>query len=95
MYCEKCGDYLMRINMDDEERKQCLCKEFTVIDENGEEYSIGAMNTEDAALRYAEKTNCECDYYLMNASVEITINDQRFKISAEPDVCYSAEEIKS
>jgi len=95
MFCEKCGKYLMRIHIDGEERKQCLCKEFTIIDEGGEEHSIGAMNTEDAALKYAEKSNCEGDYYLMNESAEITVNDERFKISAEPDVYYSAEALKS
>ena len=91
MFCEKCGDYLLRLNLGSEERRECPCKEFKIIDEDGEEHSIHAKNTEDAALNYAEKSNSECDYYLMNESVEITVNDERFKISAEPDVHYSAE----
>jgi len=85
--CPKCHDY--RFN----DVKECHCKEFVVIDKDGEEHKVQAMDSEGAALKYAEKSNTEGDYYLMNESVEITVNDTKYRISAEPDVHYSADEI--
>lgn len=52
----------------------------------------------DAALKYAEYYNSNCDYSLMNDTVEITVvrNDVKkiFKISAEQSIDYSADEVE-
>ena len=86
--CNKCGDY--RFN----DVAKCHCHPFTIIDEDGEEHSdIYAMSAESAALKYAENSNVEGDYYLMDQSVTITVNEVKFEISAEPDIHYSATEI--
>lgn len=83
--CKKCKEY--RWSMVEE----CHCKKFEIIDENGDECeAIYAMDEEGAALKYAEKSNTEGDYYLMNESVEIEVGGKKFRISAEPDVHYSA-----
>lgn len=42
-------------------------------------------------LKYAEESKNNGDYYLMNKTVEITVNGKPFPVSAEPDVHYSAE----
>jgi len=86
--CDKCGKYrLDRVT-------KCHCKLFAIINEDGDEYERYAMDEEDAALEYAERSNCENDYYLMDDSVVITVNGKKFRISAEPDVLYDAEELE-
>ena len=73
---------------------ECRCKEFNVVDENGETISVWASGNEyDAALKYAEDSNVENDYYLMDCPVDILVNGKAFRISAEPDVHYSANEL--
>lgn len=85
--CEKCGGTRFSTV------KECCCVQFTVIDEDGDDYKVYAMDKEDAALKFAEKSNSECDYYLMNESVVIEVEGVKFEISAEPDIQYSAFEI--
>lgn len=80
--CDKCNDYGWK--------QPCMCKPFDVIDEDGEEYTVYSLGEEDAALKFAKSSNEEGDYYLMNESVEITVNGSEYSISAEPDVHYSA-----
>jgi len=87
--CPKCGEY--RFNT----VAVCRCKVFKVIDEDGEEHAVHAMDEEGAALKYAERSNTEGDYYLMNESAEISVNGKKFRISAEPDVHYSANEVRN
>jgi hypothetical protein len=84
--CNKCNQY--RWSTVD----KCECKEFKIIDEDEEEHSIYAMDEHDAALKYAEKSNIDGDYYLMDESVSIQIGDKTFSIGAEPDIHYSATE---
>ena len=92
--CEKCGEYRFS------DVKKCWCKEFTIFNEDEEEYgNLYAMDFHDAALKYAEKSNVESDYYLMENSVEIKVVDmdgttQKFNIGAEPDVYYSAQPVE-
>ena len=85
-FCKKCGDYRF------DTVGKCHCKEFTVIDEDGEEYSVYGMTDEGAALKYAEESNVDGDYYLMNESVEVSVNGKVFNIGAEPDIHYWARE---
>ena len=85
--CEKCKEYHFS------PVKECRCKSFTVIDEDGEEHEVQAMDEEDAALKFAEESNVKGDYYLMNETVEITVDGRKFCIGAEPDIHYSASEI--
>lgn len=88
--CPKCGDFFYR--------KECACRPFYVFDEDGDEHEVHAFDAYFAALKYAQDSN-ECnDYYLMDNPVEITVKDgdelKKFRISAEPDVHYSAHEIR-
>jgi len=83
--CDKCGACFM-VEID-----KCPCKEFKIVDEGGDEHTVWARDERRAALKYAEVSNEERDYYLMNETVEITVNGEDYKISAEPDVHYSAE----
>lgn len=86
--CNKCGDY--RINPEN-----CNCKAFEIIDKDGEEcHPVYAIDEEEAALKFAETSNSEGDYYLMNESVVINVNGIEFNISAEPDIHYSAFKVK-
>jgi len=85
--CPKCNKYKFSTV------KQCACKPFTVINEDGDEYEVYAMDKEDAALKYAEKSNEENEYYLLESSVIVTIDGDQFEISAEPSINYSANEI--
>ena len=84
--CEKCGDYSFSTDV-----LPHHCESFIIFDEDGEEHEIHASNEEDAALKYAERSNPENDYYLMEGPVVITINDNKYKIMAEPDIFYSTE----
>ena len=87
-FCKNCGDYNLYSGT-----KNCGCKPFTIIDEDGEEYSQHGMDEQDAAVKFAKSYNEEGDYCLMNESMEITVNGKKFNISAEPDIYYGASEI--
>jgi hypothetical protein len=84
-FCTKCGSYIFRGN-------KCACIAFTVTDEDGEEHEIFASSDHEAALKYAEKSNVENDYYLLDESVGVAVNGKEFTISAEQDIQYSASE---
>ena len=85
--CTKCNEYRFGNVI------KCNCQPFTIIDEDGEEHEIYGISEEDAALKYAEESNVEGEYYLMNESVTIEVNSKKFVISAEPDIHYSAREV--
>ncbi len=87
-WCKKCGD-TMFIPFGGK-AEECDCREIFIIDEDGEEHSLYARHAEAAALKYAEESNTNGDYYLMNETVEITVDGKPFSIGAEPDVHYSA-----
>lgn len=89
--CQKCGDFKLDSFG---EKNKCNCKPFTVVDEDGEDHEVFSISERQAALKYAEDSNTNGDYYLMNDSVDITVNGKPYRISAEPDVHYSANEIK-
>lgn len=81
--CEDCGS--LRFN-----DKSCPCIAFTVIDEEGEDHTVFGVSKDDAATKFAEWSNVNGDYHLMNESVEITVDGEAFVISAEPEIHYSA-----
>lgn len=83
--CQKCKNWTFATG--------CMCKSFTVIDEDGQELEFHAHDEQDAALAYAEETNVSCDYYLMNSEETVTVNGKKFVISAEPSVSYHANEV--
>jgi hypothetical protein len=87
--CKNCGEYNLYSG-----KKDCGCKGFTIIDEDGEEYQQYGFNKEDAAIKFAKSYNEEGDYCLMNETMEITVDGTKFEISAEPDVYYGVSEIK-
>ena len=55
--------------------------------------TIRAMDSEDAALKFAQEYNENNDYYLMDSEAKININGTDFLITAKPDVHYSASKI--
>ena len=83
--CKRCGEYQIYAD--------CGCSEFSLITEEGEECTIFAIDEQAAALKYAQRSNENGDYYLMNDSVEIYVSGKKFMIGAEPDIHYSAREI--
>jgi len=85
--CKKCNEY--RFN----DTQVCSCKEFSIIDHEGDDFKIQAINEEDAAVKFAKQSNENNDYYLINSEAEIKVNEQEFLISAQPDVYYSARKI--
>lgn len=58
---------------------------------------IRATNHEDAARGFAQYYNTQCDYCLMNETIEVKVEKdgvvKYFKVGAEPDVYYSSSEI--
>ncbi len=85
--CQRCNDYSFN-------HLNCKCKPFDIIDEDGEEHEpVYALDEQDAAVKFAEMANIEGEYYLMNDTVEITVNGSVYRIGAEPDVNYSADKI--
>jgi len=89
-YCENCGDLLF--NKFGGESRECKCQPFLIIDEEGEEHTVNALDAKDAALVFARKSNEEGDNYLLLCKhVNITVNGKSFRITAEPDVQYAAK----
>ena len=84
--CEKCKEYSWS-------GKPCNCKPFQVIDEDGEEYEIYANHEEAAALEFARQYNEDGEYLLMNEEMEITVNKNKYIVSAEPDIHYSSKKL--
>ena len=83
--CNRCNEYSLH--------EECYCRLFKIEDEDGEIHEIYTNGTEhSAALKYAEKSNIDHEYYLVDNSVEIKVNGKKFVISAEPDIHYGAEE---
>lgn len=89
--CSRCNELMFRSFTG--KSPKCGCKEFIIIDEDGEEWPTFAHCEHSAALKYAEKSNQDGDYYLMNETAQITVDGKSFSISAEPDVYYSASEV--
>ena len=84
--CSRCKDFTFVSD------PKCSCEEYKIIDEDGEEHEVWAVNDHSAAVKFAEWSNVEGDYHLMNETVEITVNGKAFNISAEPEIYYSARE---
>ncbi len=90
MFCEKCKEYVFegmgcKVN--------CTCKDFIIIDEDGGEHTVRAKTEYSAAIQYAKDANTGGDYYLMDDSVEITVNGTKYSIGAEQSIEYSANRL--
>ena len=83
--CSKCEGYRFS------KVEVCHCKLFKVIGRDGDNYDVYAMDSESAALKFAEESNENGDYYLMGESAIIEVDGVKFEIGAEPDIHYSAE----
>lgn len=91
--CDKCEEY--RLNP----LTPCRCKEFIVTCDDGENHTVHAVDDYFAALAFAKKFNENGDYGLMDETMTIEVNGRdgnikKFYVSAEPDIHYSASEIK-
>ncbi len=80
--CKKCDKNLTK------HVPKCGCEAFKVVDKDGKEYDQYADTRLIAAFKCAEKTN-----NLIDSHAEITVNGQRYKISAKKIVSYSAIEV--
>jgi len=83
-FCKKCGNYVF---------EPCKCKSFKVIDDDGEEREIYANHEEAAALEFARLYNENGDYALMNDTIEITVDGNKYCVGAEPDIYYSSTKL--
>jgi len=89
--CEKCGRYNFS-------NGGCRCKRFTVVHDYGDK-EIWAVDEEEAALEYARYYNEESgECSLMNDEIEVEViaesgDSKKFKVGAEPDIYYSADEV--
>ena len=81
--CPRCNDLVYGT-------RQCQCEPFEIIDQDGDEHTVYAFDEWNAALAWAKDSNEGNDYYLMEQSVDITVNGTVFCVSAEPDIHYSA-----
>lgn len=80
--CKKCHEFRFATD--------CHCEKFVVVNEDGEERNIFALDEEAAAISYAKIYNEGGDYDLMGSSIEIEVNGKKYSISAEADIYYSA-----
>ena len=87
--CNRCKEFYLS-PLDAE---SCRCKKFTIVNEDDDDYEVWANDEWLAALKYAETSNEENEYYLMDESVDISVNGKAYRVSAEPDVHYSAKVI--
>lgn len=87
--CKKCNAFVS------DSVSKCICKQFFIINEEDDEYSVYAYDEEGAATIYAKRANSEGDGYLIDNKVEITVNSIPFSISAEADVRFYADKIKN
>ncbi len=91
-YCERCSNYYNRAFNQNE--KKCPCQPFTIFNEDGEEWGvIFEIDAYSAAIKYAEKSNVENEYYLINKSVEITVGGEKFSVGSESDINNSARPV--
>ncbi len=86
-FCKKCHAYIWSGN------DGCPCKPYAITCEDGEDYIVYEKDEHSAAKKYAEQSNVEGDYYLMDGSVKIKVNGNLYRISAEPDIYYCADPI--
>ena len=87
--CKKCGEYKFPNKFSNV--GVCHCKVFKIIDRDGDDHDVYAIDATGAALKFAEKSNENGDYYLMGESAVIDVDGRKFRISAEPDIYYSAD----
>ena len=85
--CEKCGTHCL------DNATKCNCKKFCIVTEDGEQTIVFADDKESAALNYAEKSNNENDQYLIGSQEDILVNGNAFRIGAEADIYYLADEL--
>lgn len=91
-FCEECNDF----HYGDSHKP-----EFNVYNEDylGDEPKVfRAADFESAAIKFGEYYNSNGDYPLMNETIEVKVEkdgiSKTFNVSAEPDIYYSASEIK-
>ena len=97
-YCDKCHTIYHYTRFNSEPVTKCNCVLYE-IELDGEDYEQYAISPYDAAMKFAEDYNVEGEYCLMNEEELIVVKspdgtETEFNISAEPDVHYSATEIK-
>lgn len=88
-WCKKgCGKLLR-------DPDNCRCTLFDVTDEDGDSLQIWAIDAESAAEKYGEETDAPNDNYILDSpdGVVVTILDQKYRITAEPSIDYSASEV--
>ena len=82
--CERCKNYVF---------EKCNCQLFIIIDEDEETHEVYANTEETAALEFARQYNEDGEYLLMNETMVININDNKYCVGAEPDVHYSCKKL--
>jgi len=92
-YCKECKDF----HYDNEPHIPEYFVRYE--DYTGDDWTkVNSHSHYDAALKFAEDYNVNCDYVLMNDAIEVEVKDskgviEKYKVSAEASVDYSATEI--
>ena len=85
--CDKCKEHCL------DSTEECTCKRFYVVDEDGEQSIVFAHDKESAALKFAKELNTDGDQYLINSHEDILVNGNAFRISAEANISYLANQL--
>ena len=85
--CERCGEHCL------DSTEEYTCKKFHIIDEDGERTIVFAHDKESAALKFAKELNTNGDQYLINSHEDILVNGNAFRISAEANISYLANQL--
>lgn len=79
--CGKCEDFHLT--------KTCNCEQYIVVDEDGGEHPIYALDAEKAVEKFAEIHNKETEYSLLNSQVTVSVLGVNYYVSAYEDIVYS------
>jgi len=91
--CDRCDEFIFP-SFKEVAGVECSCIEFLIVDDDGEEHEIFANHADDAAIKFATDYNENCGYLLIGNEMKITVDGVPYVISAEADVCYSAEAMR-
>ncbi|MCY9872952.1 hypothetical protein [Vibrio barjaei] len=85
--CEKCNSLIFP-NFTGRDHQ---CEEFIIITEDGEEHSQYGSSVDVAIGKFAESYSEENENHLLDNPETITVNGEKYKISAEATIIYRSE----
>lgn len=85
--CDRCKEW--RFDSFD----KCHCKEFNIVDDQGDLYTVWATGRYEAALAFAEESNETGDYHLLDYPATITVDGCAYQIRAEQSIDYHVKRV--